>query len=65
MLDVIKTLKTSRLGEIEITDVNNHYIAVDDMKYDVLDGFWGDAGESIDAYYAVNDFVRSKSVSCS
>jgi hypothetical protein len=24
----------------------------------VLAGFWGDAGESIDAYYAVNDFVR-------
>jgi hypothetical protein len=23
-----------------------------------VDGFWGDAGESIDAYYAVNDFVR-------
>jgi len=29
------------------------------MAYDVLDGFWGDAGESIDAYYAVNDFVRA------
>jgi len=28
------------------------------MEYDVLDGFWGDAGESIDAYYAVNDFIR-------
>jgi len=28
------------------------------MEYDVLDGFWGDAGESIDAYYEVNDFVR-------
>ena len=27
--------------------------------YDVLEGFWGDAGESIDAYYAVNDFVRA------
>lgn len=65
VFDVIKTLKPSRRGELEITDVNNHYIAVDDMKYDVLDGFWGDAGESIDAYYAVNDFVRSKSVSCS
>ena len=25
----------------------------------MLDGFWGDAGESIDAYYAVNDFVRN------
>ena len=23
------------------------------------EGFWGDAGESIDAYYAVNDFVRA------
>ena len=30
------------------------------MQYDVLEGFWGDAGESIDAYYAVNDFVRQK-----
>ena len=29
------------------------------MEYDVVDGFWGDAGESIDAYYAVNDFVRA------
>ena len=29
------------------------------MAYDVLEGFWGDAGESIDAYYAVNDFVRT------
>ena len=28
------------------------------MAYDVQEGFWGDAGESIDAYYAVNDFVR-------
>jgi hypothetical protein len=28
------------------------------MEWEVLQGFWGDAGESIDAYYAVNDFVR-------
>ena len=28
------------------------------MEYDVIDGFWGDAGESIEAYYEVNDFVR-------
>jgi hypothetical protein len=28
------------------------------MEYDVIEGFWGDAGESIDAYYSVNDFVR-------
>jgi hypothetical protein len=29
------------------------------MQADAVDGFWGDAGESIDAYYAVNDFVRA------
>jgi hypothetical protein len=29
------------------------------MEYDVLDGFWGDAGESIDAYRAVDEFVRA------
>jgi hypothetical protein len=29
----------------------------------VLEGFWGDAGESIEAYYEVNDFVRSRSAS--
>ena len=29
------------------------------MEYDVVEGFWGDAGESIDVYYEVNDFVRA------
>jgi hypothetical protein len=28
------------------------------MAYDVIEGYWGDAGESIDAYYAANDQVR-------
>ena len=51
-------LVPSGRGELEITDVNNHYIAQGAMAYDVLEGFWGDAGESIDAYYTVNDFVR-------
>ena len=55
---VIGTLVPSGRGELEITDVNNYYVDQGQMEYDVLDGFWGDAGESIDAYYAVNDFVR-------
>jgi glucose-1-phosphate thymidylyltransferase len=58
VFDVIPTLVPSGRGELEITDVNNHYISEGAMAYDVLDGFWGDAGESIDAYYTVNDFVR-------
>ena len=58
VFEIIKTLEPSGRGELEITDVNNHYVAEGKMAYDVLEGFWGDAGESIDAYYAVNDFVR-------
>ena len=55
---VISTLEPSYRGELEITDVNNWYVERRAMQYDVLEGFWGDAGESIDAYYEVNDFVR-------
>jgi glucose-1-phosphate thymidylyltransferase len=57
--DVIPTLEPSGRGELEITDVNNWYVEQGAMEYDVLEGFWGDAGESIDAYYEVNDFVRT------
>jgi glucose-1-phosphate thymidylyltransferase len=60
--EVIPTLKPSGRGELEITDVNNWYVDQGTMEYDVLDGFWGDAGESIDAYYEVNDFVRANGV---
>jgi glucose-1-phosphate thymidylyltransferase len=59
VFEVITRLVPSGRGELEITDVNNHYVAEGRMRYDVLEGFWGDAGESIDAYYAVNDFVRT------
>ena len=56
--DVLPTLEPSGRGELEITDVNNWYVEQGLIEYDVLEGFWGDAGESIDAYYTVNDFVR-------
>ena len=57
--DVVPTLKPSGRGELEITDVNNWYVQARQMQADTVTGFWGDAGESIDAYYAVNDFVRA------
>jgi glucose-1-phosphate thymidylyltransferase len=62
VFDVIPKLVPSGRGELEITDVNNHYVRAGTMQYDVLEGYWGDAGESIDAYYAVNDFVRRQGV---
>ena len=55
---VLPSLERSARGELEITDVNNHFVESGTIEFDVVDGFWGDAGESIDAYYAVNDFVR-------
>jgi glucose-1-phosphate thymidylyltransferase len=59
VFEIIPDLEPSGRGELEITDVNNWFIDQGTMEYDVLEGFWGDAGESIDAYYAVNDFVRA------
>ncbi len=56
--DVLPTLVQSARGELEITDVNNWYVGRGEMEADVVGGFWGDAGESIEAYYEVNDFVR-------
>ncbi|HYY32434.1 MAG TPA: sugar phosphate nucleotidyltransferase, partial [Gaiellaceae bacterium] len=59
VFEVIPTLERSGRGELEITDVNNWYVERGTMAYEVVEGFWGDAGESIDAYYEVNDFVRT------
>ena len=44
VFDIIKTLKPSGRGELEITDVNNAYVGKGQMKFSVLDGFWSDAG---------------------
>jgi len=44
VFDIIRTLKPSGRGELEITDVNNAYIAKKAMEYDVLEGWWTDAG---------------------
>ncbi len=59
VFDIVKSLTPSGRGELEITDVNNAYIDRGHMEYDVIHGFWGDAGESIDVYYQVIDFVRA------
>ena len=59
---VLPKLVPSRRGELEITDVNNWYLEQGLMEYDILDGFWGDAGESMHAYYSVQDFVREHRV---
>lgn len=44
VFNIIKTLEPSARGELEITDVNNAYIAADQLQYDILQGWWTDAG---------------------
>ncbi len=44
VFDIVKGLKPSSRGELEITDVNNAYIEKGTMQYDVLEGWWTDAG---------------------
>ena len=57
--DVVRTLVPSGRGELEITDVNNHFVGTGAVTYDVLDGFWGDAGESLEAYREVDAFISA------
>lgn len=54
VFDFIKTLKPSERGELEITDVNNYYIREGKMEWDVLDGWWSDAGTFESLLYAGN-----------
>jgi glucose-1-phosphate thymidylyltransferase len=44
VFDIVKTLKPSARGELEITDVNNYYIRESKLEYDILQGWWTDAG---------------------
>ena len=44
VFEIIKNLKPSHRGELEITDVNNAYIRMNEMRYSMLEGFWSDAG---------------------
>lgn len=44
VFEIIRDLKPSHRGELEITDVNNAYIGMNEMRYSMLEGFWSDAG---------------------
>ncbi|HEV2296988.1 MAG TPA: sugar phosphate nucleotidyltransferase [Candidatus Acidoferrales bacterium] len=44
VFEKIRTLKPSGRGELEITDLNNQYLAEDSLGYSILEGWWTDAG---------------------
>lgn len=59
VFEIIKTLKPSGRGELEITDVNNAYIERDEMTWDELDGWWTDAGTFESLLHASNLVAES------
>ncbi len=59
VFDYCRDLKPSSRGELEITDVNNAYIDAGDMHYDVLEGWWTDAGQ-FESLYRAAQLVASE-----
>ena len=57
VFDVIKKLSPSRRGELEITDVNRHYLEAGKLGYSMLEGYWTDAGTP-DSLALANQLVR-------
>ena len=58
VFEVIKTLNPSDRDELEITDVNNRYIQDNKMTFEVLDGWWTDAG-TFESLYRANSLAAS------
>jgi glucose-1-phosphate thymidylyltransferase len=54
VFDIVRSLKPSARGELEITDVNNAYIQRGEMEYEVVEGWWLDAGENHEALLKAN-----------
>lgn len=59
VFNFIRTLKPSRRGELEITDVNNWYLKRGVLEYDVLKGFWTDAG-TFESLYRASSLVAKQ-----
>ncbi len=59
VFDFIRSLKPSKRGELEITDVNNFYINDGKMEWDILEGWWSDAGTFDSLQYAGNMVAKT------
>ncbi|MFA5068875.1 MAG: sugar phosphate nucleotidyltransferase [Candidatus Omnitrophota bacterium] len=59
VFDIIRDLRPSKRGELEITDVNNIYVKKGLMRYDVLSGFWTDSG-TFESLLRANNLAAKK-----
>lgn len=59
VFEIVKTLKPSGRGELEISDVNNVYLQQGTMTYNILEGWWTDAG-TFESLYRANQLAAEK-----
>ena len=59
VFDFVRTLKPSKRGELEISDVNNSYIQKGTLEFDILDGWWTDAG-TFESLFKASQLVAEK-----
>jgi len=62
VVSLAKSLTPSARNEIEITDINNHYLKRSELKVNLFDGLWEDAG-TFDSLLRVNNYMAAKSAS--
>jgi len=59
IFDIIKTLKRSSRGELEITDAIDYYVKSGKCYYSIIKGFWSDAG-TFESLNRASNFIRAK-----
>jgi glucose-1-phosphate thymidylyltransferase len=59
VFEVIRCLKPSQRGELEITDVNRYYLENNRLGYSIFNGYWTDAG-TLDSLAYANELVRAQ-----
>jgi len=61
VFEIIKNLKPSARGELEVTDINNAYIEREQLEYNILKGWWSDAG-TFESLNRVNKLIVEEPV---
>jgi len=62
VFEIVRGLRPSGRGELEITDVNNAYLERGTLRWEQVQGYWADCGESIDALLAAQQLVAGRGV---
>lgn len=60
VFDIIRDIGPSLRGELEISEVNNRYIALGQLASECISGYWADCGASIDALFEASQLVAAR-----